>query len=127
MAGEKKAIKEITLGRDKEIRVRYVKKEDLQALSECSKLLGEKSIPGTVLRLIHSYKGDHSLIKQLQARNNQLNAALMNAMKERENVGKLLQEFIKHTEKMNGIATNKAKILLRSFNKRGTKRSRPTR
>jgi hypothetical protein len=127
MAGTKKTIKDISLGRDKEIRVRYVKKEDLQALSECSRILGEKSIPGTVIKLIHNYKGDQSLIKQLQARNNQLNAALLDMVKDRGYVEKLLREFLKRTQELNGKAVTVTQRLLKDFSKRGTKKSRPTR
>lgn len=127
MAGEQKQLKEINLGRDKEIRVRYVRKEDLQALTECGKLVGAKSIPTTVLKLIHSYKGDQSLIKQLTARNSQLNAALLEMMKERDKVARLLQEFISHTEKTSQAALVKSRKLLKDFNKGGTKKARSAR
>lgn len=124
MAGEKKTIKSFTAGRNKEIRVRYVKPETLKALAECSAMMKEKTVPDTIVKLIHSYKNDQLLIKQLQARNTQLNAALLNLVKNRDNVSRLLSEFIKHTEKSNVFTVTKAKKLLKDFSKRGTRAGR---
>lgn len=122
MAGEKKTIKDT--GRNKEIRVRYVKPETFRALAECGAMLKGKTVPDTVLKLIHNYKADQSLIKQLQARNNQLNAALLQMVNDRKNVELVLTRFISETSKLNAKALLKGKQLLKQFSKRGTKRSR---
>lgn len=123
MAGEKKTIKDT--GRNKEIRVRYVKPETFRALAECGAMLKEKTVPDTVLKLIHNYKADQLLIKQLQARNTQLNASLLAMVNEKESIQKVLADFIKYTDRFNEMTVTKAKGLLKKLNsKRGTKRSR---
>lgn len=120
MAGEKKTIKSFTAGRNKEIRVRYVKPETLKALAECSAMMKEKTVPDTIVKLIHNYKNDQLLIKQLQARNTQLHAALLQMVKERLNVESFIKRFISDSSK----ALLKATKLQKDFSKRGTKAGR---
>jgi len=130
MAGLQKQIKDITLGRDKDIRVRYVKKEDFQTLAECSRLMGTRTVPETVLKLIHDYKGDRALIKQLQARNTQLNAALLNLVNEREQLIKALDVFIASGEKFGKETLQRVKYLKaqsKIISKRGATKGRGTR
>lgn len=124
MAGEKKTIKSFTAGRNKEIRVRYVKPETLKALAECSAMMKEKTVPDTIVKLIHNYKNDQLLIKQLQFRNTQLNAALLDLVKKRDSVRRLLSEFVKYTEKSSSYTIGKANKLLKDFSKRGTRAGR---
>lgn len=119
MAGSKKLVKDATTGRDKDIRVRYVKPETWKALAECSRLLREKYIPDTITKLIVNYKPDQDLIQQLQRRNSQLNASLLALINGRENVKKLLTDFIKYTEKFNDMTTVKARGLLKKLNSKG--------
>lgn len=124
MAGAKKSLKEVT-GRDKEIRVRYVKPETFKALAECSRLLREKFIPDTVVKLIHNYKSDQNLISQLQARNNKLNASLLSLVNEREKMSRLLSDFIKNTDRFNEMTITRAKQLHKKMNlKSGTRSHR---
>jgi len=117
MAGQQKKITEIvSTGRDKDIRVRYVKPETWQALSEVGKLLREQYIPKTIVKLIHNYKGDQDLIRQLQARNNQLHAACAKLQADREGSIKLIADFIKYTDRFNGMTVTRAKKILKQLN-----------
>lgn len=128
MAGIKKSVRAVTLGRNKEIRVRYVRPETFKALADCGRLLNEKTVPDTVVKLIHNYPGDQQLIKQLQARNNQLNAALLERVKERAATVKLLQDFVKAEEKNRVKAIAQANKLIKKLTgKGGAKRRSSTR
>jgi hypothetical protein len=115
MAGTKKTIKEITLGRDKDIRVRYAKPATFKELIEVGRVLKLKYIPDIVVKLIHSYREDQKLISSLQGRNTQLHAAISKMNAEREASKKLLSDFIKYTEKFNGMTVERAKAQLKKL------------
>ncbi len=115
MAGAKKALGEITLGRDKDIRIRYAKKADFIELQNVGKVIKTKYIPDTVLYLIHNYRKDQQLIKQLQARNTQLNAAISKLAAQQEGSKKLLSQFIKYTDQFNAMTISRAKAILKKI------------
>lgn len=115
MAGQQKTIKEITLGRDKDIRVRYAKRADFVELQNVGKLLGKKYIPEIVIHLIHAYRNDQQLIKTLQARNTQLHAAIAKLAAQQDASKKLLSQFIKYTEQFNGMTVSRTKAILKKL------------
>ncbi len=118
MAFRKKDIRQVA-PRNRDIRVRYAKVETLKELAEVGRLLNERNAPAVVVKLIHRYKGDQQLIKQLQARNTQLHATLLKQLNKEDEMRKLLQQFILYTDKFNKMTVDKAKGLLKKLNAKG--------
>lgn len=79
-----------------------MKPETWKELAIVGKMLGEKYIPGTILKLIHNFQRDQELIKALRGKSAALQIAVDKHNERARLTLKLLHDFILYTSQFIG-------------------------
>ena len=106
-----------------EIRLRDVPKETMQKLQKVALIIRSAKTNTQLLeKMITKIVEDQESIKQLQARNNQLHAAIEKYYRKENASRQTLQSFIAHSDNMMKVAKNHSTATKKLMKQFGTKR-----